>query len=124
MLIDVCSLPLSELIGMYFLCYCQLNGHRVVVHVAVVIVVASVRAVIKIMGYGLENTRVPRGDPVSGSTSTPFHTSIPANEAARWLFSLPRPTLSSHSHALLTLIKLSRLIVKLCQTVVFDHCGG
>jgi hypothetical protein len=62
--------PLSELIGMYFLCYCQLNGHRVVVKVAVVIVVASVRAVIKIMGYGLENTRVliPRGDPVSGST--------------------------------------------------------
>ena len=66
--------PLSELIGMYFLCYCQLNGHRVVVHdVVVAIVVASVRAVMKIMGYGLENTRVlfPRGGPVSRTRS--FH---------------------------------------------------
>jgi hypothetical protein len=41
---------------MYFLCYRQLNGHRVVVHVAVAIVVASVRAVLKIMGYEFEKT--------------------------------------------------------------------
>ena len=49
----MCAL-LSELIGMYFLCYRQLNGHRVVVHIAVAIVVASVRAVLKIMGYEFE----------------------------------------------------------------------
>jgi hypothetical protein len=74
---------------MYFLCYCQLSGHRVVVKVAVVIVVASVRAVIKIMGYGLENTRVliPRGDPVSGST--PFH----------WGFFSAQPLTYRHSRS-------------------------
>ena len=48
--------PLPELVEMCFLCYGQLNGHRVVVHVAVAIVVSSVRGVLKIIGYELERT--------------------------------------------------------------------
>jgi hypothetical protein len=35
----------------------QLNGHRIVVHVAAAIVVESVRAVLKIIGYELHKTR-------------------------------------------------------------------
>ena len=44
-------MPLSELIGMYFLCLCQLNGHRVVVHGVDAIFVCLVCAVMKTMGY-------------------------------------------------------------------------
>ena len=36
----------------------QLNGHRLVVHVVVAIVVASVRAVLNIMGYELKKIAV------------------------------------------------------------------
>ena len=46
---DVCTTFRIDWYVLYFLCYRQLNGHRVVV--------ASVRAVLKIMGYEFEKTR-------------------------------------------------------------------
>jgi hypothetical protein len=61
MLIDtyVQCVPPSELIGMYlFHLLRQLKGHRVVVNVVVATVVATVRPVSNMMGYGLEKTRV------------------------------------------------------------------
>ena len=54
MLIDVCT---TFRVDWYiFPLLRQLNGHRVVVHVAVAIVVSSVRGVLKIIGYELERT--------------------------------------------------------------------
>jgi hypothetical protein len=41
---------------MYFLCLRQLNGQRGVVAFVVAIVVTSVRAVLKIMGYEFDKT--------------------------------------------------------------------
>jgi hypothetical protein len=54
MLIDVCTT--FQVDWYVFPPLRQLNGHRVVVHVAAAIVVGSVRAVLKIIGYGFENT--------------------------------------------------------------------
>ena len=54
MLIDVCT---TFRVDWYvFPLLRRLNGHRVVVNVAVAIVVASVRAVLKIIGYEFEKT--------------------------------------------------------------------
>ena len=54
MLIDMCT---TFRVDWYvFLLLRRLNGHRVVVNVAVAIVVASVRAVLKIIGYEFEKT--------------------------------------------------------------------
>jgi hypothetical protein len=53
-LIDVCA---AFRIDWYvFPLLRKLNGHRVVVHVVVAIIVAAVRAVLKIMGSGFEKT--------------------------------------------------------------------
>jgi hypothetical protein len=49
----ICA-PLSELIGVRLLCHRQLNGHGVVVNLAVAIVLALVRAVLKTSGCGFE----------------------------------------------------------------------
>jgi hypothetical protein len=52
--LDACTN--SELIGVCFLCCSQLKGCPVVVHVAVAILVASVRAVLKTSGCEFEKT--------------------------------------------------------------------
>jgi hypothetical protein len=54
MLIDVCAA--FRIDWCVFPLLRQLNGHRVVVHVVVAIIVAAVRAVLKIMGYEFDKT--------------------------------------------------------------------
>jgi hypothetical protein len=54
MLIDVCTT--FQVDWYVFPLLHQLNGHCVVVHVADAIAVASVCAVLKIIGYGFEKT--------------------------------------------------------------------
>jgi hypothetical protein len=54
MLIDVCAA--FRIDWCVFPLLRQLNGHRVVAHVVVAIIVAAVRAVLKIMGYEFDKT--------------------------------------------------------------------